>query len=73
MDREKTELEYRRLERIIPDVKLTTIEGVEFAIEIVVTSDISEDKKKKIDKFNLPTLRISLEDLVVERISNLHY
>ena len=55
-----TQLEYRRLQRIIPDVRLKTDKNFEFAIEIVVTSDIDEEKKKLIEKFNLPTLRIDL-------------
>ncbi len=60
IDSELTELEYRRLERIIPDVKLTTNNGFQFAIEIVVTSDLSEEKIKLIEQFNLPTIRIDL-------------
>lgn len=57
-----TVLEYRKLERIRPDVSLTTVSGVKFAIEIIVTSDIHESKRKLIDQFNLPTLRINLSD-----------
>lgn len=62
LNTEKTELEYRKLERIIPDVKLTTTGGFEFAIEIVVTSDITGSKNKFIEEFNLPTVRIDLEE-----------
>lgn len=61
-DKTKTELEFRKLERIIPDVKLTTIKGLVFAIEIVVTSDIKTEKSKLIEEFKLPTLRIDLSD-----------
>lgn len=57
---EQTRLEYRQLQRIIPDVRLQTVEGFEFAIEIFVTSDITDKKKKDIDSFGLPTLRIDL-------------
>jgi hypothetical protein len=56
----KTKLEFRKLERIIPDVKLTSIDGLTFAIEIVVTSDISSEKSKLIEEFNLPTVRVDL-------------
>lgn len=62
IDSERTKLEYRQLERIIPDVIMTTIDGFEFAIEVVVTSDINEDKRKLIEKFELPTVRIILSD-----------
>lgn len=60
LDSDKTRLEFRKLERIIPDVKLTTINGLTFAIEIVVTSDISSEKSKLIQEFNLPTVRVNL-------------
>ena len=60
IDTSKTICEFRRLERIIPDVRLTTIKGFHFAIEIVVTNDISESKQKLIKEFNLPTIRIDL-------------
>jgi len=66
IDSEQTELEYRRLERIIPDVKLTTNDGFPFAIEIVVTNDLSEDKIKLIEQFNLPTIRIDLTEFYEE-------
>ncbi len=60
IDKDKTECEFRFLKSIIPDVKLCTLSGFEFAIEIVVTNDISPDKAKRIEAFNLPTLRIDL-------------
>jgi hypothetical protein len=58
----ETKLEYSRLQTIIPDVLLCTETGFRFAVEIVVTSDVNESKAKKIEAFNLPTLRISLTD-----------
>jgi hypothetical protein len=60
LDPEKTIPEYSRLKTMIPDVKLTTIDGFEFALEIFVTNDISWEKKKVIEQFGLPTLRIDL-------------
>jgi hypothetical protein len=62
IDSSKTELEFRKLKRIIPDVILHSPSGLILAIEIVVTNDISEKKKKLIDEFNLPTLRINLAE-----------
>lgn len=41
---------------------MTTSDGFEFAVEIFVTSDINEDKKKLIEKFDLPTVRIDLSE-----------
>ncbi|MBA7552164.1 hypothetical protein ES705_44719 [subsurface metagenome] len=58
----KTQLEYRKLERIIPDVILTTRNDYVFAVEIIVTSDLDEDKRKLIDQFNLPTIRLDLSE-----------
>lgn len=60
LDFNRTVLEYNKLVGIVPDVKLFTLGGEEFAIEIVVTSDITEEKKKKINSFGLPTIRINL-------------
>ena len=60
LDKSKTECEFRKLKRIIPDVKLTTQNEFEFAIEIVVTSDIDEQKLKLINEFKLPTIRVDL-------------
>lgn len=56
----KTICEFRKLERIIPDVTLTTDNDINFAIEIVVTNDIHESKAKLIKEFNLPTIRVDL-------------
>lgn len=66
LDKNKTELEFRKFERIIPDVKLTTVNGFTFAIEIVVTSDITPHKAKLIDNFGLPTLRVDLSEFYQE-------
>jgi hypothetical protein len=66
LDPMKTKCEYRKLERHIPDVRLVTTNGFEFAIEIVVTSDISNDKNKLIHDFGLPTLRINLSTFYKE-------
>lgn len=60
LDKSKTECEFRKLKRIIPDVKLITENGFIFAIEIVVTSDINDSKSKLIEEFNLPTIRVDL-------------
>lgn len=60
LDPTKTECEYRKMQLMIPDVKCCSIIGFEFAIEIFVTSDISADKKKLIDQFGLPVVRINL-------------
>jgi hypothetical protein len=45
---------------LIPDVKCCTVNGFEFAIEVFVTSDISADKRKLINEFRLPAVRIDL-------------
>jgi hypothetical protein len=45
---------------LIPDVKCCSVNGFEFAIEIFVTSDISADKRKLINEFGLPVVRIDL-------------
>jgi hypothetical protein len=52
--------EYSKLARIKPDVKLCTINGFHLAIEIVVTHDVDENKRKLIHEFGLPTIRIDL-------------
>lgn len=62
LDPQKTYLEYSRLKTIIPDVKLYTFGKFEFAVEIFVTNDISDSKKKLIEQFGLPTIRIDLSD-----------
>jgi hypothetical protein len=64
--KEKTEAEFRLLKRIIPDVKLFAENNFEFAIEIVVTNDITAEKAKLIKEFKLPTVRVSLEDFYEE-------
>lgn len=51
LDSTKTVLEFRKLERLIPDVRLTTEDGFVFAIEIVVTNDIKPEKAKLIEQF----------------------
>lgn len=58
----RTELEYKFYKNIIPDIKLTTTNGFEFAIEIVVTNDLDEKKLQKIQENDLPTLKIKLKD-----------
>lgn len=62
LNKEKTELEFRQLERHIPDVVLTTIGDFQFAIEIFVTNDISREKAKILTDFGLPTIRVDLSD-----------
>lgn len=66
IDFEKTKLEFRQLQNHIPDVVLSTTSGFTFAIEIIVTSDISNEKRKTIQAFGLPTLRIDLSDFYNE-------
>jgi len=61
LDVNKTQLEYS-LKEIRPDVKLNTIGGFEFAIEIFVTNDISDLKKELLYQSGIPTLRIDLSD-----------
>ena len=61
-----TKLEFRQLEKHIPDVVLTTNEGFTFAIEIVVTNDISNEKRKILSSFGLPTLRVNLSKFYEE-------
>lgn len=60
LDPLKTVLEYSRLKTIIPDVKLCSPDNFDFAIEIFVTNDISDTKKKIISEFGLPTIRVDL-------------
>ncbi len=60
LDRTKTECEFRKLKRIIPDVKLMTTSDFQFAIEIIVMNDISNEKSKLIEEFKLPTIRVDL-------------
>ncbi len=62
IDADKTVTEYNFLKTIIPDVKLTTTNDFEFAVEIFVTNDISDEKMKLIQNFGLPTLRVDLSD-----------
>lgn len=62
IDRLRSECEFRNLKRTVPDVKLITIEAFEFAVEIVVTSDISDEKSKLIHEFKLQTIRIDLTE-----------
>lgn len=60
LDPDKTVPEYRRLQNIIPDVKVCSVNGFDFAIEIVVTNDINDPKKKLIEQFGLPVIRVDL-------------
>ncbi len=70
LDKEKTKPEFRLLQKIIPDVILFTKDNLEFAIEIVVTNDINEKKKKLIKEFRLPTIRVALQDFYEENITD---
>jgi hypothetical protein len=60
LDKSKTICEFRLFEKIIPDVRLITINGFQFAIEIVLTNDINDIKVKLIEEFRLPTIRVDL-------------
>jgi hypothetical protein len=62
LDKEKTKPEFRLLQKIIPDVRLSTSDNFEFAIEIVVTNDVTISKEKLIKEFKLPTIRVDLQD-----------
>src|SRR5688572_3870888 len=62
LDDSKTICEFRKLRLIIPDVKLCMVNGFEFAVEIVVTNDLSDEKKKLIHQFDLPVLRVDLSE-----------
>ncbi len=66
LDQLKTVTEFRKLPRHVPDVKLMTSDAFEFAVEIFVTNDVKEEKKKIISQFGLPTLRIDLSDFYEE-------
>jgi hypothetical protein len=56
----ETKCEYRKLQRHIPDVLMVSTKGFKFAIEVVVTSDINDQKAKLISDFGFPTIRIDL-------------
>lgn len=66
LDQLKTVTEFRKLPKHVPDVKLMTTDAFEFAVEIFVTNDVKEEKKKIISQFGLPTLRIDLSDFYEE-------
>jgi hypothetical protein len=57
---EETKCEYRKLQGHIPDVLLVSTKGFKFAIEVVVTSDINDQKVILIKDFGFPTIRIDL-------------
>lgn len=59
---DKTQLEYRLYKGIRPDVMFTTIEKEEFAVEIVVTSDLTDKKRKRIENLDLDTIRLDLSE-----------
>lgn len=62
----ETRLEYSQLKKHIPDVKLQTIDGFAFAIEIVVTNDMNANKIQIIKQFGLPTIRIELTSFYLQ-------
>lgn len=62
LNADKTDLEYRGFENHRPYVKLTTIEGREFCIEIKVTHAVDTQKRDIITKCGLPTLEIDLSE-----------
>jgi hypothetical protein len=57
---ELTKLEYRFLNKIIPDVIVTSLSGHQIAIEIVVTNNLNSEKRKIVADFKLATIRIDL-------------
>lgn len=58
----KTECEFRLYKNFIPDVKLEAQNGFQFAIEIIVTNAVSEEKRQIIQQFNLPVVSIDLQE-----------
>ena len=62
LDSYKTELEFRQYQNVIPDVIVETLTGFRFAIEIVVTNDVSPEKTILLHESKLPTVCIDLTD-----------
>jgi hypothetical protein len=58
--------EFRIYKEIRPDIKFTTDKGFEFAIEIVVSNDISPKKLQLLHKLGLSTIRVDLSNFFNE-------
>ncbi|MES2649386.1 MAG: hypothetical protein V4717_21080 [Bacteroidota bacterium] len=62
LEKEKSVGEFNLIKGIRPDVKLTAINGSEYAVEIVVTNDISGNKQQLINNSGLKTIRVDLSE-----------
>lgn len=62
LDPAQTQLEFRLYQSVIPDVVAQTTSGFKFAIEIVVTNDVSSEKSLLLKEHSLPTVSIDLTD-----------
>jgi hypothetical protein len=62
IDLTKTILEFRELKGIRPDVTVTSLTGMQFAIEIFVTHRTKENKIQRLEDHKLPTIEIDLKD-----------
>jgi hypothetical protein len=59
---DKTELEFKGIDTIRPDVLVETTNGLKIAIEIYVTHKIDDEKKIKLQETNTPTIEIDLSE-----------
>jgi hypothetical protein len=66
LDPSKTILEYRGLKSLRPDVYLTARNDFSFAVEIFVTRQTEDEKRKKINDLNIPAIEIDLSNFYIE-------
>ena len=66
VDSAKTSLEYRGIKSLRPDIYLTTMDGLEFAVEIFVTHETKETKMAILKDLNLPAIEIDLSHFYYE-------
>lgn len=62
IDPDKTIMEFRDLQGIRSDVTITSLGGMQVAIEIFVTNRTKEKKIQRIEDHKLPTIEINLKD-----------
>lgn len=62
LDSAQAQLEFRLYQSVIPDIVAQTTGGFKFAIEIVVTNDVSSEKSLLLKELSLPTVSIDLTD-----------
>ena len=62
IDSTKTILEHRGIKLLRPDIYLTTMDGLVFAVEIFVTHETKQAKKAIINDLQLPAIEINLSD-----------